>query len=190
MRAQGRRGAAAVPFPVDQEPARSSTSGCEFPFAVCESSRRSSWYYAVVIYVGGFLAAGGRASHAVIPTIEAHEQSLVNASSGAADLDRSLPDYRASSGLPAQPAPARRALPATGSHHLDRLERACRSAMAVTAPVARASYSISRSTGSSTFAEGTMPSSLAVLLLTTNSRRVDCSTGMSAGLVPLRILSQ
>jgi hypothetical protein len=48
---------------------------------------------------------------------------------------------------------------------------------------------ITRSALANTFGGIVMPICLAVLRLITNSNLVGCSTGKSAGLVPLRILS-
>jgi hypothetical protein len=50
-------------------------------------------------------------------------------------------------------------------------------------------HSITSSARASTVSGTVMPSALAVLRLTTSSYRVGCSTGRSAGLVPLRIRS-
>ena len=50
-------------------------------------------------------------------------------------------------------------------------------------------HSITASARSSTELGIEMPSALAVFRLTTNSRRVACSNGMSAGLAPLRMRS-
>ena len=49
-------------------------------------------------------------------------------------------------------------------------------------------YSITSSAMESTLGGTSMPSALAVLRLRTNSNLVDCTTGRSVGLVPLRML--
>src|SRR5262245_24688379 len=65
----------------------------------------------------------------------------------------------------------------------------CRRAAEQRDELAPPDHSITSSARASSLSGISMPSALAVLRLTTNSNLVDCTTGKSPGLVPLRILS-
>jgi hypothetical protein len=58
----------------------------------------------------------------------------------------------------------------------------------IMAAEARSCYSINSSAVANSVSGMVSPSALAVLRLMTNSNRIDCTTGRSAGLAPLRML--